>query len=105
MRQTTLNVGNVAGGGRSNRRDVLGTLGVSLPVALAADVVTKRLLRGQTVPPAEPQSKFLSVDSVKLHYLEWRTKDARPLLLLHPAPLNSHVWDAFGPAMTRGTTA
>jgi pimeloyl-ACP methyl ester carboxylesterase len=41
------------------------------------------------------------VNGVKLHYLEWGDKNASPLLLLHPAPLNARIWETFGLAMAR----
>ena len=58
------------------------------------------LAGAQTAGRAEA-SKFLDINGVKLHYLEWGARDSSPLLLLHPAPLNAHVWETFGPAMAR----
>ncbi len=81
-----------------NRREALRTLGLGLPVALIAGSPARALLARQAAAAA---SKFLEVNGVKLHYLEWGDRDSSPLLLLHPAPLNAHVWDAFGPSMAR----
>lgn len=69
------------------------------PILLAASAVNRGIAFQST--SAEPESKYLTVNGVKLHYLEWGRKGARPMLLLHPAPLNSRVWQAFGPAMAR----
>ncbi len=69
-------------------------------MALFAGLVSRASLAAQTAGRAEA-SRFLDVNGVKLHYLEWGARDSSPLLLLHPAPLNAHVWDAFGPAMAR----
>lgn len=46
-----------------------------------------------------PRSRTLRVNGVTLHYLEWGDERRPPLVLLHPAPLNAHVWDRFGAAM------
>src|SRR5262245_35852708 len=86
---------------RSERRGVLRTLGVGVPTALIAGWFPKPSANCQTVNLAGAQSKFLSVNGVKLHYLEWGARDASPLLLLHPAPLNSYVWEAFASAVAR----
>ena len=38
------------------------------------------------------------MNGVRLHYLDWGNERARPLVLLHAAPLNAHAWDAFARA-------
>ena len=70
-------------------------------MALVAGLVPRASLAGQTASRVDGASKFLDVNGVKLHYLEWGNQNGSTLLLLHPAPLNAHVWDAFGPAMAR----
>jgi pimeloyl-ACP methyl ester carboxylesterase len=100
MRQRSRNCG-LAIASRLNRREALRTLGLGLPMALVAELVPRASVAGQTANRAEAASKFLDVKGVKLHYLEWGAGNANPLLLLHPAPLNAHVWDEFGPAMAR----
>lgn len=77
------------------RRQMLRMLGLGLPAALVHTSV--RGLAAQGADTAA-RSKTLQVNGVRLHYLEWGSDRARPLLL-HPAPLNAHVWDRFGPAM------
>jgi esterase len=70
-------------------------------MALFAGLVPRVSPAGQTASRVDAASKFLDVNGVKLHYLEWGSQNGRALLLLHPAPLNARVWDAFGPAMAR----
>jgi pimeloyl-ACP methyl ester carboxylesterase len=41
----------------------------------------------------------VQVNGLRLHYLEWGSERSEPMVLLHPAPLNAHVWDHFGPVM------
>jgi pimeloyl-ACP methyl ester carboxylesterase len=86
---------------RLNRREALRTLGLVFPTAAVASLVPRTSVAGQAASRAEAASKFLDVNGGKLHYLEWGPNNASPLLLLHPAPLNAHVWDEFGPAMAR----
>ena len=83
-----------------NRREALRALGLGLPVGLVAGL-PRVSQAAQTSSRPAAASRFLDINGVKLHYLEWGAADARPLLLLHPAPLNAHVWDAFGPAIAR----
>lgn len=71
-----------------------------MPAAFFTGLVPKTSLGSQAVPPPE-SSNFLEVNGVKLHYLEWGSRESRPMLLLHPAPLNAHVWDLFARAMSR----
>lgn len=78
------------------RRRMLRLLGLGLPVALVQPATRRLAAQGAG---AVARSKTLQVNGVRLHYLEWGSDGSRPLLLLHPAPLNAHVWDRFGPAM------
>src|SRR5215203_5116252 len=77
-------------------RQVLQMLGSGFPVALV-----HASLRGLTAQGADTstRSKTLQVNGVRLHYLEWGSDRARPIVLLHPAPLNAHVWDHLGPIL------
>ena len=77
------------------RRQVLYLLGLGFPVALVHES-----MRGLAAQDANitTNSKTLQVNGVRLHYLEWGTERARPIVLLHPAPLNAHVWDQIGPS-------
>jgi pimeloyl-ACP methyl ester carboxylesterase len=58
-------------------------------------------MRGLAAQDADiaTNSKTLQVNGVRLHYLEWGTERARPIVLLHPAPLNAHVWRHIGPIL------
>lgn len=87
--------GSATAGDRWRRREVLRVL-PWLPVLgeLAAEH------RGHAQALANGvQSRSVRVNGVVLHYLEWGSPSAPPLVLLHPAPLNAHVWDRLGPLM------
>lgn len=49
--------------------------------------------------PDTANSHRLRINGAQIHYREWGKKNSPPLLLLHPAPLNSHVWLTLGPAL------
>ena len=84
---------------RLDRREALRALGLGLPLALVAGRASPLSLAAQTGSHLEGVSRFLDLNGVKVHYLEWGASHASAMLLLHPAPLNAHVWDTFGPAM------
>ena len=85
---------------RTGRRRLLRTLGIG---GLSALFGSSRPRLGsafeQSQTSDEPRSRFLSVNGVRLHYLDWGNENARPLVLLHAAPLNAHAWDTFARAM------
>jgi len=76
-------------------------LGLVFPMAAVGSLVPRTSVAGQAASRSEAASKFLEVKGGKLHYVEWGASNTKPLLLLHPAPLNAHVWDEFGPTMAR----
>jgi esterase len=78
------------------RRQLLHMLGLGFPVAFVH--ASMRGLAAQGADTAT-KSKTLRVNGVRLHYLEWGSERARPIVLLHPAPLNAHVWDHLGPIL------
>jgi pimeloyl-ACP methyl ester carboxylesterase len=45
------------------------------------------------------QDKFLIVNGLDLHYVEWGTPGAPSLVLLHGFQSNAHTWDTFSQAM------
>src|SRR4051812_49393352 len=45
--------------------------------------------------PTPPVSQSCRIDGLELHYLDWQGSARRPMLLLHGALLNAHVWDLF----------
>ena len=44
---------------------------------------------------ALPEDKFIQIDNLSLHYLDWGNKDAVPIVLLHGLCGNAHYWDFF----------
>lgn len=52
--------------------------------------------------PAEPpRSRYIRVQGVDLHYLEWGIPTAPPLLLLHGGAAHAHWWDHIAPTFAR----
>ena len=43
----------------------------------------------------KPESKYLDINSVRLHYLDWGNQGCQPMLLLHGFMGNAHFWDDF----------
>jgi len=48
---------------------------------------------------SQPQDKFITANSLKLHYLDWGNPDAPSMLLLHGLCGNAHYWDFFARSM------
>ena len=44
---------------------------------------------------ALPEDKFIQIDNLSLHYLDWGNTDAVPIVLLHGLCGNAHCWDFF----------
>lgn len=64
--------------------------------ALFAATVAAARRKGMLVAdPTPPASRTCLVDDLNLHFLDWQRTDLPPLLLLHGALLQSHVWDFF----------
>lgn len=42
-----------------------------------------------------PKDKYLKVDGLRLHYLDWGNFGHQPILLLHGFMAHAHVWDEF----------
>jgi len=47
----------------------------------------------------EPTDKCVTVNSLRLHYLEWGNEEAQPMVLVHGYGAHAHQWDAFSRAM------
>ena len=47
----------------------------------------------------EPESKFIPVHDLNLHYLDWGNPQATPMLLIHGLCGNAHYWDFFAPRL------
>jgi len=45
------------------------------------------------------QDKFIQLNGLRFHYLEWGRADAPPLILLHGFADHAHRWDTFSRAM------
>jgi pimeloyl-ACP methyl ester carboxylesterase len=45
------------------------------------------------------QDKFISVNRLQLHYVEWGTPGNPPIVLLHGFQSNAHTWDTFSRAL------
>ncbi|MBW2650436.1 MAG: alpha/beta hydrolase [Deltaproteobacteria bacterium] len=42
-----------------------------------------------------PQDKYLDINGLRLHYLDWGNNGHQPMLLLHGFTAHAHVWDDF----------
>ena len=45
----------------------------------------------------EPRDKFITANSLRLHYLDWGNPSSIPIVLLHGLCSNAHYWDFFAP--------
>jgi pimeloyl-ACP methyl ester carboxylesterase len=45
------------------------------------------------------QDKFITINSLNLHYVEWGTSGQPSIVLLHGFQSNAHTWDTFSQAM------
>jgi pimeloyl-ACP methyl ester carboxylesterase len=43
----------------------------------------------------EPEDKYLNINELRLHYLDWGGQCKQPMLLLHGFMGHAHVWDIF----------
>jgi esterase len=43
----------------------------------------------------QPTDKFIYIDNLRLHYLEWENEHAQTMVLLHGIGDNAHIWDHF----------
>ena len=46
------------------------------------------------------QEKFITINGVKLHYLDWGTEGKMPLVCLHAHTMTAHLWDDFAESMS-----
>ncbi len=51
--------------------------------------------------PQDATDRFLRAGTLNLHYLEWGTESATPLILLHHVSSHAHTWDQFASRMSR----
>ncbi|MFQ5987880.1 MAG: alpha/beta fold hydrolase, partial [Dehalococcoidia bacterium] len=45
----------------------------------------------------KPQDKYLLVNGLRLHYLDWGSEGGQAMLLLHGFTTLAHAWDFFAP--------
>src|SRR5215469_11587656 len=50
-------------------------------------------LSGVDVEIILPESKEMTREGMRLHYLDWGSRGQPPILFLHGAALNAHTWD------------
>ena len=43
----------------------------------------------------QPTDKFIHIDNLQLHYLEWGNEHTQSMVLLHGIGDNAHIWDHF----------
>jgi pimeloyl-ACP methyl ester carboxylesterase len=43
----------------------------------------------------QPRNKDISINTIRLHFLEWGYKDCQCMILLHGSGDNAHTWDHF----------
>ena len=49
--------------------------------------------------PPLGQDKFITINGLQLHYVEWGSADRPSIVLLHGFQSNAHTWDTFSSAM------
>ncbi len=49
----------------------------------------------QKMGAVKPQDKYLDINRLRLHYLDWGDYDHQPMLLLHGFLSHAHAWDDF----------
>jgi pimeloyl-ACP methyl ester carboxylesterase len=54
-----------------------------------------------TAESGEPQDRWLEVNGLKIHYLEWGKNDKPTIVLLHGFLGHGHSWDDFAHAFSR----
>jgi pimeloyl-ACP methyl ester carboxylesterase len=48
----------------------------------------------------QPEDKYIDVDGLRLHYLDWGNGSAQPMALLHGIQDCAHSWDFFASSMS-----
>ena len=48
------------------------------------------------------QDRFIPINGLRLHYLEWGDRRGRPVVLLHGGAAHAHWWDFFAASMADG---
>ena len=45
----------------------------------------------------QPERRYITINALRLHYLEWGHVDSPPMILLHGVGDTAHIWDHFAP--------
>ncbi|MEE4353167.1 MAG: alpha/beta hydrolase [Desulfatiglans sp.] len=48
----------------------------------------------------DPQDKYVDINGLRMHYLDWGNPDKQPMLLLHGFSAHAHLWDSFAPSFS-----
>src|SRR5690349_19274044 len=74
-----------------------------LAAGAAALPAVSRIARAQNVMTAEPQfmDRHVTVNGLRLHYLEWGTAAKPPMILIHGIARHAHTFDHIVPEFTR----
>jgi esterase len=51
---------------------------------------------------AQPADKFITVDGLRIHYLEWGSPNSQPLIMLHGIGRIAHTFDHIAPRFASG---
>ena len=49
---------------------------------------------------SHPQSHFVTLNDLRLHYLDWGTAGQRPFIFCHGGSAHARWWDFIAPAFT-----
>lgn len=55
------------------------------------------ILLFQTPQPSQPVDRFVTVDGLRIHYLDWGSPDKPPLIMLHGIGRVAHTFDHIAP--------
>ena len=74
-----------------------------LAAGAAALPVLSQIARAQNLMTAQPEftDRHVTVNGLRLHYLDWGTAAEPPLILLHGIARHAHTFDHIVPAFTR----
>src|SRR6266536_105611 len=53
-----------------------------------------------TFQSSQPSDRFVTVDGLRIHYLDWGSADKQPLIMLHGIGRVAHTFDHIAPHFT-----
>lgn len=59
------------------------------------DAFIKKGSHREQITIAQPSKKYISIDKMQLHYLEWGGDKCQCMILIHGTGDNAHMWDHF----------